>query len=287
MKILITGAAGQLGHCLCDTLPTTQPGAELLATDRDSLDITDADAVMTYVTAAAPTHIINCAAYTAVDRAEEERLACTRLNVDAVKNLALAANVVGAQIIHISTDYVFDGTGNRPYRESDKPAPLSHYGETKRQSETTLLGLCPDAVILRTGWLYSPYGKNFVKTMLRLSSSHETLPVVFDQTGTPTYAGDLAACIATILAAPHIVPGIYHYANEGVASWYDFAHAIFTLSDTPCRALPITTDQYPTAAERPAYSVLDKTKIKATYSLAIPHWRDALCRCLKLINDNN
>ncbi len=283
MKILITGAGGQLGSELAGVLPGRLPGAELVFTDAANLDITDATAVDGFVSNGGFTHIVNCAAYTAVDRAEEDKALCTAVNVDAVGYLAAAAENCGARMLHISTDYVFDGRSCTPYTESDLPAPRSHYGVTKRRSETLLLGLLPEAIIIRTGWLYSSYGKNFVKTMLRLAAANTSVNVVCDQIGTPTYARDLAEAIAAIIAAPQWIPGIYHFADEGVASWYDFAQAVFDISGTACKAVPIPTADYPTAAERPSFSVLDKSKIKATYGIEIPHWRHSLAHCIECL----
>lgn len=280
MKILITGANGQLGHELADVLPEILPDAEFVLTDADSLDITDASAVDSFMAGREFTHLINCAAYTDVNRAEEDKSVCTLVNVDAVGNLARAASRHGVRMLHVSTDYVFDGNSFVPYRESDKPSPRSHYGSTKRKGETALLGLAPEAIIVRTGWLYSAYGKNFVKTMLRLASERDRVSVVADQIGTPTYANDLARAIVAIIAAPQWLPGIYHFANEGVCSWYDFAQAIFDLRAPSCTAVAISSDQYPTAAERPHYSVLDKSKIKATFGIDIRHWHHALADCL-------
>lgn len=285
MKILITGAKGQLGHELAEILPERLPQAELVFTDADTLDITDSNAVSAFICDGDYTHVINCAAYTAVDRAEEEKSRCTSVNTDAVSNLAKATSETSARLLHISTDYVFDGNACVPYRESDQPSPRSHYGVTKRKSETALMGLAPDSIIIRTGWLYSSYGKNFVKTMLRLARDKERVNVVSDQIGTPTYAHDLADAIAKILAAPQWLPGIYNFSNEGVASWYDFAQAVFDITGSKCVATPISTDQYPTTAERPHYSVLDKSKIKATYGIEIRHWRHALSSCLKRLDD--
>ena len=255
--------------------------------DRDELDITDAPAVRACLDAGGFTHIINCAAYTAVDRAEEEKSLCTAVNVDAVRTLAAWAADNGARILHISTDYVFDGHSHRAYRESDKPAPASHYGATKRKSETALLGLCPDAIIVRTAWLYSPHGHNFVKAILAKCKPGATIRVVDDQIGTPTFAGDLADMIARMVLAPQWLPGTYHYANEGVASWYDFAVAIAQLSGhgADVKVMPIPSSDYPTPAERPEFSVLDKTKIKATYQVEIPYWRTSLEKCLGLMAD--
>ena len=284
MKVLLTGCRGQLGTELSEILPLRCPEAEVIATDIDSLDLTDAKAVKAFISAGDFSHIINCAAYTAVDRAEEDKSLCHAVNIDAVSNLAGAAADISAKLLHISTDYVFDGHANVPYKESDKPAPLSVYGSSKRRSETVALGLNPDTIIIRTGWLYSPHGHNFVKTMLKLAAKGEPFGVVYDQIGTPTYAHDLADMITTIITAPQWLSGIYNYSNEGIASWYDFAKAIFDINGISCEVRPILTSEFPTAAIRPAYSVLDKAKIKATYQVTIPYWRDSLIDCLKRIH---
>lgn len=284
MKILITGSHGQLGTELNQILTGAYPAGTVVTTDIDSLDLTDAKAVKNFISAGDFSHIINCAAYTAVDKAEIEKSQCTAINVDAVSNLAGAAADISAKLIHISTDFVFDGNQNVPYKESDKTAPLSMYGATKRRSETVALGLNPDTIVIRTGWLYSPHGSNFVKTILRLATKDESIGVVYDQIGTPTYARDLANMIATIIAAPQWLSGIYNYSNEGVASWYDFARAIIDIRGLNTMVKPLLTNEYPTQAKRPAYSVLDKNKIKATYQIGIPYWRDSLAECLKLMD---
>lgn len=287
MKILVTGANGQLGNELRNVLEAEIPG-KTLYTDIAELDLTNADAVKTFVCNNDITHIVNCAAYTAVDKAEDEKLECAAININAVQNIATAADANGAKVIHISTDYVFDGTAHCPYKESDKVNPTSQYGTTKRKGETALLALAPDSIIIRTSWLYSPYGNNFVKTMLRLGNERTQLSVVCDQIGTPTYAYDLAKAIYAILISHQWVEGIYHFSNEGVCSWYDFAKAIHRYGNiTNCEVHPIPTKDYPTAAVRPFYSVLDKTKIKATYNVTIPYWQDSLIECINRINNNN
>lgn len=280
MKILITGANGQLGTELHEILEREFPG-QTLYTDVQELDLTNAKAVDSYVANNEITHIVNCAAYTAVDRAEEEKMLCAAVNTDAVKNLAMTADANGAKIIHISTDYVFDGTNHRPYRESDKVNPISQYGTTKRKGETLLLALAPQAIIIRTAWLYSAHGNNFVKTMLRLADSQPEIKVVCDQIGTPTFARDLARAVVKVLQSHQWVPGIYHFTDEGAASWYDFAKAIFRIAGKDVKVTPIPTEDYPTPASRPSYSILDRTRIKATYGIEIPHWEEALADCLR------
>lgn len=280
MKILITGCRGQLGTEMKNILESEYPGITVY-TDVDTLDLTDLDAVKACVAGGDFTHIVNCAAYTAVDKAESDLDLCRRVNRDAVQNIGIAAAGSNARVVHVSTDYVFDGTNCRPYREDDPVNPVSVYGVTKLEGEQALLKAAPDSVILRTAWLYSPYGNNFVKTMIRLGRERENLGVVADQTGTPTYAADLAKAIVAIITAPDWHPGIYHFSNEGVASWYDFTKAIHRIAGiTGCDVRPLSTEQYPTPAHRPQYSVLDKTKIKDTFGIAIPYWTDSLEDCI-------
>lgn len=285
-KILVSGSNGQLGHELRRLLEERMPGSTVYV-DREDIDLCDGRAVETLLRTGEFTHIVNCAAYTAVDRAEEEKLHCRQANVDIPSNFGRLAEELDIKIIHISTDYVFDGRSWRPYVETDKPEPLSVYGSTKRKGETALMGLAPSSMIIRTAWLYSPYGNNFYKTVLRLAGEGRPLRFVADQIGTPTYAGDLARTIVDIIENRHWTPGIFHYTNEGVASWYDFVIAILEESgntEAASRVEAIGTADYPTAATRPSYSVLDKSKIKATYGVKIPHWRDALRRCVMLYN---
>lgn len=284
MKILVTGAYGQLGSALHEVLEQRMPGITLY-TDRDTLDMTDEKALRNFVIDNDISHIVNCAAYTAVDRAEEDKALCTTLNVTAVENLAKAAEANNAKIIHISTDYVFDGTNHRPYRESDKPNPVSHYGSTKRKGETALLALAPESIIIRTAWLYSNTGHNFVKTILNKGKEGKPLRVVCDQIGAPTFAIDLAEAIASILASPQWVEGIFHFTNEGAISWYDFAKAILRIAKLDTPVTPILSDEYPTAARRPFYSVLDRSRIKATYSLTIPYWEESLAKMIDKENN--
>lgn len=271
--LLITGNKGQLGTELSALLP------DALKTDYDTLDITDEAAVEAFVKENNVDTIINCAAYTAVDKAEENVEAATKLNVDGVRNLAKSGAAV---IVHVSTDYVFDGSSCRPYVETDTPHPVSVYGKTKKAGEDVLFEEAPTAAVIRTAWLYSPYGNNFVKTMRRLGQERESLNVIFDQVGTPTYAADLAHAIVELL--PHIQKGskeVYHFSNEGVCSWYDFAKKIMELSGLSCEVHPIESKDYPTLATRPFYSVLNKAKIKSVLHHPIAHWEDALKRCLK------
>lgn len=280
MKLLITGSKGQLGRALRRELEQQAPGISTYV-DADNLDLTDRQAVETFLLAGDFTHVINCAAYTAVDRAEEDKMLCAEVNIDAVSNIARLADELGFKILHFSTDYVFDGKSYRPYRESDKPEPISVYGVTKRKSETALLGLAPESMIIRTSWLYSFDGPNFVQTMLNRSRRGLPLRVVSDQVGTPTYADDLAAAVTKIILHCHWTPGIFNFSNEGVASWYDLAVAAIELDGGDAASVvPVQTQDYPTAATRPFYSVLDKSKIKATFGLSIPHWHDALKRCI-------
>ena len=257
-------------------------------TDVQELDITDPARVQAFLSENAVDFVVNCAAYTAVDKAESEIELCRKINAFAVENLAKVSAATGAKMIHVSTDYVYSGTHYMPYVESDAVAPTSVYGVTKLEGEQLLLAANPASVILRTSWLYSPYGNNFVKTMLRLGREREKLSVVFDQVGTPTYAADLAAAIVTILNAPEFVPGIYNFSNEGVCSWYDFTLTIHRMAgiDT-CRVSPIDTADYPSAATRPFYSVMNKKKIKATYGVEIPHWEESLQKCIAILENKN
>lgn len=268
---LITGAKGQLGTELAAVLP------DAVLTDSDTLDITNLDAVLEFVREHNIDTIINCAAYTAVDRAEDDIDLATRVNVLGPENLAKT----GCKIVHISTDYVFDGTAHTPYTPDDTPNPVSVYGKTKLAGEQAVLDNADIAVIIRTAWLYSAHGNNFVKTMRRLGTERDTLNVVCDQIGTPTFAGDLAAAIVEIL--PQMTTdnrGVYHFTNTGVCSWYDFATEIMELSNLDCAVCPIPTSAYPTRATRPFYSVLDKSKIVDTFGIKIPHWKRSLKKCL-------
>ncbi|WP_321374571.1 dTDP-4-dehydrorhamnose reductase [uncultured Draconibacterium sp.] len=280
MKILITGAFGQLGNEL-NVLSKNYPNWEFVFTDVDSLDITDEQQVKSYFADNNFELVINCAAYTAVDKAESDFETAQKVNALAPKLLAKYSKEVGAKFIHVSTDYVFAGDAHLPYEETDAVAPNGAYGKTKLEGEQNCQAENPETVIIRTAWLYSTFGNNFVKTMLRLGKEKDELGVVFDQVGSPTYAADLAAAILKVAESEKFVPGIYHYSNEGVASWYDFALAIFELSGVDCKVKPVLSENFPTPAKRPAYSVLNKAKIKVTYELEVPYWRDSLKICIK------
>ena len=282
INILITGANGQLGHEMRNVLADDQRFkaifTDVAGDDITRLDITDEAAVERMVSDNSIQFIVNCVAYTAVDAAEDDEATANRINADAVGVLARAAKRHGARVVHVSTDYVFDGNGCIPYTEVMPTCPLSAYGRTKLAGEHLLLEtMGGDAIILRTAWLYSPYGKNFVKTMLTLGQTKPALKVVFDQVGTPTCAHDLAQAIVTVITADQWHPGIYHYSNEGVISWYDFALAIHRLAGImTCDVQPCHSNEFPAKAHRPSYSVLDKTRFKTTFAVSIPYWLDSL-----------
>ena len=278
-NILITGANGQLGNEM-RVLSEENKEYTYFFTDVAELDICNEQAVMDFVKANDIHVIVNCAAYTAVDKAEENNEFCTKLNADAVGYLAKAAEANQAEFIQISTDYVFDGTAHTPYRETEPTCPNSVYGSTKLAGEQNALTLCSRSMVIRTAWLYSTFGNNFVKTMIRLGKERDTLGVIFDQIGTPTYARDLACAIYAAIRQG-VTPGVYHFSNEGVCSWYDFTKAIHRLAGIKdCKVNPLHTEEYPTPAKRPHYSVLDKTKIKNTYHIEIPYWMDSLQSCI-------
>jgi len=277
MNILITGANGQLGNEM-RILSASYPKHTYFFTDIAELDITDKAAVSAFVEANAIELIVNCAAYTNVDKAEEDEATAMKINADAVAILGSQ----GVKVIHVSTDYVFSGDEHVPCKESDPVAPRTAYGRTKYEGEKRLLAVCPEAVILRTAWLYSEFGNNFVKTMIKLGKEKETLGVVYDQIGTPTYAADLAQAIFTVIECPMWHPGIYHFTNEGVCSWFDFTVAIHALADIKtCQVRPILSEEYAYKTPRPHYSVLDKSKFKKTFNVEIPYWLDGLKRCMK------
>lgn len=280
--ILVTGAKGQLGSEL-QQLADKYPSYQFLFTDKEGLSVINADAVNKFFEEHKPAYCINCAAYTAVDKAETDVEMAQLLNATAVQYLAQACTKSGAKFIHISTDYVFDGKATIPIKEDAAPGPVSVYGVTKLKGEELAMKYNPDTILIRTAWVYSSFGHNFVKTMLRLMSERSELNVVDDQKGTPTYAADLAGAIMQIIDSGKWVSGIYHYANEGEISWYDFTLAIKELSKSSCVVNPIPTSAYPTPATRPAYSVFNKEKIKATFGVAIPEWKESLRKCIDLI----
>ena len=280
MNILITGCNGQLGNEM-QRLELLHPEHTYFNTDVQELDITDRDAIRRFVDEHAIDGIVNCAAYTAVDKAEENIELATALNSDAPGYLAEAADSRNGWMIQISTDYVFDGTNHRPYEETDEVCPNPVYGSTKLKGEFNTMNNCRQAMIIRTAWLYSTFGNNFVKTMIRLGKEKPELGVIFDQVGTPTYARDLAQVIFTAIEKG-VKPGIYHFSNEGVISWFDFTKAIHRIAGIKtCKVRPLHTSEYPTPAKRPHYSVLDKTKVKETYGIEIPYWEDSLRECIE------
>ena len=279
--ILVTGSNGQLGSELQSLAPAHDETCRFFFTDVAELDITDRQAVYSFVEQNRISVIVNCAAFTAVDKAESEPERCNLLNHIAPGYLAEAIASVGGTMIQISTDYVFDGTSCKPYKEEDITNPQTVYGRTKLAGEESVIRTCAGSMVIRTAWLYSTYGNNFVKTMLRLGKERDKLGVVADQIGTPTYAHDLAKAILTVIEKG-IKPGVYHFTNEGTCSWYDFTKAIHRMEGIEdCEVSPIHTEDYPVPAKRPHYSVLDKTKIKQTYELDIRWWEDALKDCLK------
>ena len=280
MNILITGCNGQLGNEM-QLLEKVYDEHTYYNTDVAELDITDQTAVERFVCDHAIDGIVNCAAYTAVDKAESNDALCQLLNAEAPAYLAHAVGRRGGWMIQISTDYVFDGTNHTPYTEDEDTCPNSVYGRTKLVGELNVQKLCERSMIIRTAWLYSTFGNNFVKTMIRLGREKAELGVIFDQIGTPTYARDLAVCVMTAIRQG-IRPGIYHFSNEGVTSWYDFTKAIHRLAAiTTCHVRPLHTAEYPTPAARPHYSVLDKTKIKQTFGIEVPYWEDSLAECVR------
>ena len=279
MNILITGCNGQLGNEM-QLLEESHPQHSYFNTDVAELDITNQEAIETFVEEHHIDGIVNCAAYTAVDKAEDNEELCTKLNAEAPAYLAAAIGKRGGWMIQISTDYVFDGTQHTPYTEEADTCPNSVYGKTKLVGELNVQKFCEQSMIIRTAWLYSTFGNNFVKTMIRLGKEKPELGVIFDQIGTPTYARDLAVAIFAAIEQG-IVPGVYHFSNEGVISWYDFTKAIHRIAGiTTCHVRPLHTSEYPTPAKRPHYSVLDKTKIKRVYGIEIPYWEESLHVCI-------
>ena len=285
-KIIVTGAGGQLGQEL-QVLASAFPSFDFIFADRNQLPISDPARVSAFFNEYKPDWCINCAAYTAVDKAESEKEAAFGINGDAPGYLARACQSIGARLIHISTDYVFDGSSATPLKEDDSTAPINIYGASKLEGEKQVLQIHPDgSVIIRTSWVYSEFGNNFVKTMIRLMRERPAINVVNDQIGSPTYAADLAAAILHIINTPHFVPGIYNYSNEGQISWYEFALAIHKLIGSSCTVGPIASANYPTPARRPHYSLLDKSRIKKTYGISIPDWLTSLTICINRLVPN-
>jgi len=289
MNILVTGSNGQLGSELKD-LAVNYASFSFFFMDLPALDICNSSQLDVFFKDKNINTVINCAAYTAVDKAEQEVDIAERVNSMGVLNLVNALEKVNGKLIHISTDYVFDGDHFAPYKESDPVSPIGVYGETKRAGELAAINSDIDSIVIRTSWLYSSYGNNFVKTMLRLGNEKENLGVIYDQVGTPTYARDLAKTCLEILTGMNSVKiskngNLYHYSNEGVASWYDFAISIMELGGENCKVKPIQTKDYPTLAKRPQYSVLNKSKIKTDFKIEIPYWRDSLKECIGKIKN--
>ena len=280
--ILITGSHGQLGNEVQQAAKHF-PAFKFIYTDVEDLDICDKVALNAFVKANAVNVIVNCAAYTAVDKAEDDVDLCYKINAEAVRNIGEVANQNGLKVIHVSTDYVFDGTNYVPYSEDQAVSPNTVYGKSKLAGEQALMETCNQSVILRTAWLYSSFGNNFVKTMIRLGKEKDFIPVIFDQIGSPTYAADLADTILKILSHETFVPGLYHFSDEGVCSWYDFTKTIHRIAGITCDVRPIETKDYPARTPRPHYSVLNKAKIKSIYGIIIPHWEESLERCIGLL----
>jgi len=285
--ILVTGANGQLGSEIRKH-SALFPNLKFVFTDVDTLDITDFKTLDHFITSNGIGMTINCAAYTNVDKAESDSRKAYLINAEAVKHLADLSIKYKMPIIHVSTDYVFDGKSEIPYKETDATEPNTEYGKSKLQGELNLKS-SHKSIIIRTSWLYSSFGNNFVKTIMRLAQEREELKVVNDQIGSPTYAEDFAKTLVQITdlcqrSPQKFIPGIYHYSNEGQCSWYEFAREIISLTRSKCRLIPVTSSEFPSAAKRPSYSLLDKSKFKSTYDIEIPHWKESLSKCLKEID---
>jgi dTDP-4-dehydrorhamnose reductase len=281
--ILITGSHGQLGNEM-QQASKRFPAFNYIYTDVEDLDICDKTALNAYVKTNHVDVIVNCAAYTAVDKAEDDAALCFKINADAVRNIGEVARENSLKVIHISTDYVFDGTNYMPYTEDQLVCPSSVYGKSKLAGENALFVSCDQVVVIRTAWLYSSFGNNFVKTMMKLGTERDSINVIYDQIGTPTYAADLANAILQVLSHESFVPGIYHFSDEGVCSWYDFTKSIHRIAGITCDVHPIETKDYPARTPRPHYSVLNKAKIKSTYGIVIPHWEESLVKCIEILN---
>jgi dTDP-4-dehydrorhamnose reductase len=279
-KILVTGAGGQLGKEL-QAIASSFPQYDFIFPSKEELPVEDTEKVKSVCNKYHPQYLVNCAAYTAVDKAESQKELAFCVNAEAVGQLAAVCKENHTRFIHISTDYVFDGTGNTPYKEDAATNPQGVYGASKLEGEKLAMKMNPGSIIIRTSWVYSTYGKNFVKTMLKLMKEKEELNIVNDQIGSPTYAADLAAAICQVISSGIWEPGIYHYSNNGIISWHDFANAIKELTGSSCKLNPIPTSQYPTSAKRPAYSALDTSKIRQTYNIPVKNWKESLETCLQ------
>ena len=282
-KILVIGAGGQLGQCL-KTVAQIRGINEIVFPTEQEANILNPDLLNSLLEKEKPAFVINCAAYTAVDKAEDEVELAKAVNETGAENLAKACKANSSTLIHVSTDFVFEGNEVKLLKEDDIAKPINVYGVTKLDGEKAVEAILPEHVIIRTSWLYSEYANNFVKTMLKLGAERDELNIIADQVGTPTYAIDLANAIFDIIASDNKAYGVYHYSNEGVTSWFDFAKAIFGISETKVKTNPIPGSKYPTKATRPAFSVMDKSKIKETFKLEIPYWRDSLVACIDKIN---
>jgi dTDP-4-dehydrorhamnose reductase len=285
-NVVIFGASGQLGHCIKAVVERENMSSVYFPSESEA-NILDTAILKKVFETYKPAYSINCAAYTAVDKAEDEQEIARKVNKTGVENLSNLCREYGSTLIHISTDFVFKGDASTPRNEGDKAEPINVYGQTKLEGEQAVEALLKNYYIIRTGWLYSEYGNNFVKTMLKLGAERGELKIIADQAGTPTYAMDLAECIIHIIKSNSKRYGLYHYSNEGIASWYDFAKAIFDLSGTTVKTIPVKTSEYATKAVRPAYSVMDKSKIKQTFDIGIPYWRDSLVTCINKLKNIN
>jgi len=280
MKIIILGASGQLGSCI-KKVSAERNTYDILFATQENGNILNKELLNILFENEKPSYVVNCAAYTAVDKAEDEQEICRKINRDGALFIAKACKQHHASLIHISTDFVFKGNVAYPLKETDPTEPENIYGLTKLEGEEAIAGVLPEHFTIRTSWLYSEFGNNFVKTMLRLGKDRSELGVIADQIGSPTYAIDLAGAILDIIESGSKSYGIYHYSNEGVASWFDFAKAVFDINNTQLRLNPLKTSEYVTKAVRPAYSVMDKSKIKNTFGIGIPYWRDSLAKCIE------
>lgn len=286
MKTLVLGASGQLGQCLKKVTENRSIDSLIFPDEKDG-NILDKALLETLFVQEKPAFVINCAAYTAVDKAEDDVDLCRKVNKDGALNIAELCKAYGATLIHVSTDFVFEGNGHDLLKEDDAANPISIYGLTKLEGEQDVIATLPEHFILRTSWLYSEYGNNFVKAMLKFGAERDELNIIADQVGTPTYAIDLAGAILDIIESGKKEYGVYHYSNEGVTSWYDFAMGVFDISGTTVKVNPIPTSQYPTRAVRPKFSVMDKTKVKTTFGIEIPYWRTSLVACINELSAMN